>query len=101
LPPTSPPPPGTPLPSNPPDRERELNRLVAELKMIRMLQSRLNDDTIVVDESKPEISELPSDLRQQIEALRDNQDEIRESLGRIGQQLEPPDLSLPGGKIAL
>lgn len=97
LPPTTPPPPGTPLPSNLRDRERELNRLVAELKMIRLLQSRLNDDTVIVDESRPEFPDLPSDLRRQIEALRDNQDEIRESLGRIGQQLEPPDLSLPGG----
>ena len=34
-------------------RERELNRLIAELKMIRLVQSRLNDDTVNVDKSRP------------------------------------------------
>ena len=28
------------------ERERELNRLIAELKMVRMIQARLNDDTV-------------------------------------------------------
>ena len=53
LPPTTPPPPGAPLPSDPRERERELNRLVAELKMVRMIQSRLNDDTVGVDKTRP------------------------------------------------
>ena len=54
LPPTTAPPPGAPLPSDPRGRERELNRLIAELKMIRLLQSRLNDDTVGVDETRPD-----------------------------------------------
>ena len=53
LPPTTPPPTGSPLPSDLLDRERELNRLVAELKTIRLLQSRLNDDTVGVDKARP------------------------------------------------
>ena len=40
---------GSPLPTDPRARERELNRLIAELKMIRLLQFRLNDDTVEVD----------------------------------------------------
>ena len=59
LPPTTPPPPGSPLPSDPRERERELNRLVAELKMIRLLQSRLNDDTVGVDKTRPAAPALP------------------------------------------
>ena len=53
LPPVTPPAPGSPLPSEGRARERELNRLVAELKMVRMLQSRLNDDTVGVDKTRP------------------------------------------------
>ncbi|AGA28203.1 DUF4175 family protein [Singulisphaera acidiphila] len=91
LPPGTPPPPGSPLPSDLRERERELNRLVAELKMIRMLQSRLNDDTVGVDKSRPDISELPPALRREVEALEASQDEIRESLAKIAERLENPD----------
>jgi hypothetical protein len=97
LPPTTPPPPGTPLPSDPRARERELNRLIAELKMIRLLQVRLDDDTIVVDRSRPAPPLLPPVLRREIEALKGNQEEIRDSLSKIAKQLEPqPDpLAVP------
>ena len=53
LPPTTPPAPGTPLSADARERERELNRLVAELKMVRMIQARLNDDTVGVDKTRP------------------------------------------------
>lgn len=93
LPPGTPPPPGTPLPSDGRDRERELNRMVAELKMIRLLQSRLNDDTVGVDKTRP--SPSPSDLtpalRREVEALEASQDEIRDSLAKIAERLESPD----------
>ena len=91
LPPSTPPPPGTPLPSDARDRERELNRLVAELKMIRMLQSRLNDDTVGVDKSRPKPPDLPPALRREVEALESTQDEIRDSLAKIAERLENPD----------
>jgi hypothetical protein len=74
-----------------------LNRLVAELKMIRLLQSRLNDDTVGVDHNRPKPPALTPALRREIEALKDNQDEIRGSLSKIGDRLEPPeDTSFPG-----
>ncbi len=95
LPPTTPPPPGAPLPSDLRARERELNRLVAELKMIRLLQSRLNDDTTRTDRSLPGAPPLPADLRREIEALRDSQEEIRDSLSKIGRRLESPDVVFP------
>lgn len=90
LPPTTPPPPGTPLPSDPRARERELNRLIAELKMIRLLQTRLNDDTVQVDRSRPDTPVLSTALRQEIEGLKSAQDEIRDSLSKIAIQAEPP-----------
>ncbi len=90
LPPTTPPPPGTPLPSDLRDRERELNRLVAELKMIRMLQSRLNDDTVGVDKNRPSPADLPAPLRREVEALESTQEEIRDSLSKIAERIEQP-----------
>jgi len=91
LPPGTPPPPGTPLPSDPRERERELNRLVAELKMVRLLQSRLNDDTLGVDRSRTVPSGLTPALRREVEALEANQDEIRDSLAKIAERLETPE----------
>src|SRR5207253_11325136 len=69
LPPTTPPVPGTPLSANPRERERELNRLVAELKMVRMLQSRLNDDTVGVDNTRTASSTLAPALQHEVETL--------------------------------
>ena len=104
LPPTTPPPPGSPLPTQPRERERELNRLIAELKMIRLLQSRLNDDTLEVDGTRPDgpVVELDPALRLEIEDLQDDQDEIRGSLSKIADHLRPaPSPSalptIPGG----
>jgi len=88
LPPTTPPPPGAPLPSEPRARERELNRLVAELKMIRLLQNRLNDDTVTTDQTRPGVSILPPALRREIETLTSRQEEVRDSLAKIAEKLE-------------
>lgn len=90
LPPTTPPSPGTPLPSDLRERERELNRLISELKMIRLLQTRLNDDTVGVDKSRPTPSALPPALRREVEALESSQEEIRDSLSRIAERIEQP-----------
>ena len=87
LPPTTPPPPG-PLPTNLRDRERELNRLIAELKMIRLLQTRLNDDTVEVDQSRPDQPALPPDLRREIETLEDSQGELRDTLSQLAERLQ-------------
>jgi hypothetical protein len=91
LPPTTPPPPGSPLPTENRERERELSRLIAELKMVRMLQARLNDDVIGVDKTRPEKVDLPPEIRREVEALEATQDEIRESLARIAERLPFPE----------
>jgi hypothetical protein len=91
LPPTTPPPTGTPLPSDLLERERELNRLIAELKTIRLLQARLNDDTAGVDKSRPGASAtLTPALRKEIESLESTQEELRESLSKIAERIEQP-----------
>jgi hypothetical protein len=89
LPSSTPPPPGSPPPRDTKSLERELNRLIAELKMIRLIQTRLNDDTTDVDKARPKEPALTPELRREIEALRSSQDEIRSSLGRISQRFDP------------
>jgi hypothetical protein len=91
LPPTTPPAPGTPLSTEPRERERELNRLVAELKMVRMLQFRLNDDTVGVDKVRPSAPSLPPAIRREVETLESTQDEIRDSLAKIAEKLVFPE----------
>jgi hypothetical protein len=91
LPPTTPPAPGTPLSSDLRERERELNRLVAELKMVRMIQSRLNDDTVGVDKTRLAASTSPPALRRDVETLEATQDEIRDSLAKIAERLPFPE----------
>jgi hypothetical protein len=101
LPPTTPPPPGSKLPSDLRARERELNRLIAELKMIRLLQARTNDDTLDVDKTRAgtlpltpalrreiEARTMTPELRREIEALKASQDEIKSSLSKISARLE-------------
>ncbi|MDR3617745.1 MAG: DUF4175 domain-containing protein [Paludisphaera borealis] len=88
LPPSTPPKPNAPLPTEPRARERELNRLIAELKMIRLLQSRLNDDTIEADHGRPKEQVLTPPLKRLIEALKSSQDEIHETLAKLSKRYE-------------
>lgn len=67
------------------DRQRELNRILAELKLIRMLQLRTNRQTGDVDGKRPE-NGLPAGLREKIEALADQQDHIREATQRLADE---------------
>jgi hypothetical protein len=91
LPPTTPPPTGSPLPSDLLERERELNRMIAELKTIRLLQARLNDDTVGADKSRPAAAAtLPPALRREIEALEATQEDLRENLSKIAERIEQP-----------
>ncbi len=88
--PATPPAPGTPLSLDARVRERELNRLVAELKMVRMIQARLNDDTVGVDKTRLSASTSPPAIRREVETLEATQDEIRDSLAKIAERLPNP-----------
>ena len=58
--------------------------------MVRLLQSRLNDDTAVVDKTRP-AAPLPPAVRTEVETLEVTQDEIRDALAKIGEKLPVPD----------
>jgi hypothetical protein len=90
LPPTTPPPPDAPPSADQRTRERELNRLVAELKMVRMIQARLNADTVGVDKTRVAASAAAPILRRDIETLESTQDEIRDALAKIAEKLPFP-----------
>jgi hypothetical protein len=69
------------------DRQRELNRLVAELKLVRMLQLHTNRQTSDVDGKRPAaVKSLSAELRQKIEDLADQQDHIREAMQRLADE---------------
>jgi len=66
------------------DRERQLNRLIAELKMVRMLQVRVNRDTRDVDTRRPaELKDLSTNLLRRIETLQDRQEDVHDVTERI------------------
>lgn len=74
-------------------RERELNKLVAELKMIRMVQIRVNKATIQTDGGRAAALEaLSADLRQRIENVTNQQDDVRDVTERLflerGEELQ-------------
>ncbi len=58
--------------------------------MIRLLQFRLNDDTVDVDHAHPSAAALTPELRREIEALKAQQEEIRDSIARLSERFEPP-----------
>jgi hypothetical protein len=91
LPPSTPPAPGSSFATDPKEQERELNRLIAELKMVRMIQARLNDDTIGVDNSRQVASASPPAIRRDVETLEARQDEIRDALAKISERLPFPE----------
>jgi hypothetical protein len=88
--PATPPLPGEPLSQDNRVRERELNRLVAELKMVRMIQARLNDDTVNVDKSRAGAPAPPPAIRRDLESLESTQEEIRDALAKISERLPSP-----------
>lgn len=76
------------------DRQRELNRIIAELKMIRILQLRTNGDTAGVDALRAGIVSPENEaILESIEQLTDEQDDIRATTQRLdelrGREVQP------------
>jgi hypothetical protein len=68
------------------DRQRELNRLIAELKMIRILQVRTNERTAAVDQTRAKLEALSGAIKDEIEAVADQQDFVREATERLAEE---------------
>jgi len=74
------------------------NKLEAELKVVRMMQMRVNEDTLDVEGQRAKVivaADLPANvnpmLRDKILTVRDGQSEVKGALEKIHQQLVGPD----------
>ncbi len=67
-----------------------LNKLLAELKVVRMMQLRVNKGTVDADgEAKRNAAaaaELPAELREKIGKLRDGQQSTRDAMDRLNER---------------
>lgn len=67
------------------DRQRELNRLLAELRMLRMLQVKVNKETTGVHAQRPP-EVLPAPLARVIEKLKERQEDLRDATQRLAEE---------------
>lgn len=59
------------------------NTLLAELKTIRLLQTRVNEETRDADENRVAAANLTPDLRDTISDVKDQQDTVRDTTDRL------------------
>jgi len=83
------------------------NKLEAELKVVRLMQVRVNDQTLTADGERAKAPRVAADLpaninpllRDKILAVRDGQAEVKGALDKIHQMLTGPDpAAQPGGE---
>ncbi|HEV2972208.1 MAG TPA: hypothetical protein VGY55_19700 [Pirellulales bacterium] len=66
-----------------------MNKLLAELKVVRMMQSRVNKGTVDANgeaRRAAAVAELPSELREKIGKLRDGEETTRDAVDRLHQR---------------
>lgn len=68
------------------------NKLLAELKAIRLLQTRVNEETKELDDHRAALKQLPKELQDQIGETRDHQATVRDTLDKLDAVLtdRPP-----------
>ena len=72
--------------------KNDKNKLLAELKAIRMLQVRVNEETLELEGHRANLKQLPKELQDQIGETRDHQAGVRDILDRLDATLtdRPP-----------
>jgi hypothetical protein len=68
------------------EQRRELNRLIAELKMVRLLETRLHDNTTSAEKERGAAPSLPAALRRQIIDLGGRQEDVRDVTERLANE---------------
>ncbi len=66
-----------------------LNKLLAELKVVRMMQSRVNKGTVDANGEARQaaaVAELPPELREKIGKLRDGEQSTRDAMDRLHER---------------
>jgi flagellar hook-basal body complex protein FliE len=70
------------------------NKLLAELKVLKMLQVRVNEETKDADGSRAAaLQELPAALKQTIGSVRDNQQQVHDATEAIHKKICPDCLN--------
>ena len=65
------------------------NKLLAELKILRMLQVRVNTDTRDADATRAALAELSQPMRDKIVGVRDGQDSVRAAMDKLHKSVCP------------
>ena len=66
------------------------NKLLAEMKVLRLMQLRVNDETRDADGRRAAaVAELPADLKEKIGTVRDNQAHARDAADKIHKSVCP------------
>jgi hypothetical protein len=65
------------------------NKLLAELKILRLLQTRVNAETRDADASRAVLAELSQPLRDKIVGVRDGQDSVRAAMDKLHKSVCP------------
>jgi hypothetical protein len=63
------------------------NKLLAELRVLRMLQVRVNSQTQQADQERSAQSDLSPELRDKIATAKDGQEQVRKATDEIHKQL--------------
>lgn len=65
--------------NTPQEERKELNRIISELRMIRLLETRAQENTSQVDSKRDAAAALSADMRKRIEQLEGRQADIQEA----------------------
>jgi hypothetical protein len=65
--------------NSPEDERKELNRIISELKMIRLLETRVRQNTIDTHAKRAASDSLSPELRKRVEAIEGRQADIQEA----------------------
>jgi flagellar motility protein MotE (MotC chaperone) len=70
---------------SPAEQRKEQDRIISELKMLRLLQSRVHQSTKDVDGKRATVSLNPA-LRKRIEYLEGRQEDVRDATERLAEE---------------
>jgi hypothetical protein len=78
---------------SPEDQRKEQNRIISELKMIRLLQVRVEQSTVDVDKKRASTA-LSAAIRKRVEALEGRQEDIADATQRLAEE-RADDIPVP------
>ncbi|MEX0679446.1 MAG: hypothetical protein WD063_20390 [Pirellulales bacterium] len=81
--------------NSPQELRKELNRIVSELRMLRLLETRVRENTVQVDARRAADTSLSAEMRRRIEQLEGRQSDIKEATELLaverGDELPQPE----------